>query len=331
MWSGAISFGLVNVPVKLYSAVSRKTVRFHQLNKDTGTRIAQKRVDAAERRGGSVREPRQGLRADEGALRRHHARGARGARSREEPDDRHRGLRRPRRHRPRLLRPSLLPDPGQGLREGLRAAAERDGGVRQGGDRARRAAVEGAAGRDPARARQRADDGDDDLRRRGRPARPDRRPARGRRPQGLRARAEDGPAADRLALLGLRAREVPRRVPREGARADRAQGGRRGDRRPARGAAAGQGPGPDGGARGEPRRGQGRRRGRARSPPGSRRARRSRPRPRRRGRARTRRASARCARRPSGPTARARGRGPSRTGGRGPDTARRARSRGRGR
>jgi DNA end-binding protein Ku len=46
MWSGAISFGLVNVPVKLYSAVSRKTVRFHQLNGKTGTRIAQKRVDA---------------------------------------------------------------------------------------------------------------------------------------------------------------------------------------------------------------------------------------------------------------------------------------------
>jgi DNA end-binding protein Ku len=46
MWSGAISFGLVNVPVKLYSAVSRKTVRFHQLNADTGHRIAQKRVDS---------------------------------------------------------------------------------------------------------------------------------------------------------------------------------------------------------------------------------------------------------------------------------------------
>ena len=46
MWSGAISFGLVNVPVKLYSAVSRKTVRFHQLNGKTGHRIAQKRVDA---------------------------------------------------------------------------------------------------------------------------------------------------------------------------------------------------------------------------------------------------------------------------------------------
>jgi DNA end-binding protein Ku len=46
IWSGAISFGLVNVPVKLYSAVSRKTVRFHQLNGKTGTRIQQKRVDA---------------------------------------------------------------------------------------------------------------------------------------------------------------------------------------------------------------------------------------------------------------------------------------------
>jgi DNA end-binding protein Ku len=46
MWSGAISFGLVNVPIKLYSAVSKKTVRFHQLNGETGSRIAQKRVDS---------------------------------------------------------------------------------------------------------------------------------------------------------------------------------------------------------------------------------------------------------------------------------------------
>jgi len=45
IWSGAISFGLVNVPIKLYSAVSRKTVRFHQLNRETGVRIQQKRVD----------------------------------------------------------------------------------------------------------------------------------------------------------------------------------------------------------------------------------------------------------------------------------------------
>jgi DNA end-binding protein Ku len=45
IWSGAISFGLVNVPVKLYSATSPKSVRFHQLSRETGSRIRQKRVD----------------------------------------------------------------------------------------------------------------------------------------------------------------------------------------------------------------------------------------------------------------------------------------------
>jgi DNA end-binding protein Ku len=45
IWSGAISFGLVNVPVKLYSATQPKTVRFHQLSSKTGSRIKQKRVD----------------------------------------------------------------------------------------------------------------------------------------------------------------------------------------------------------------------------------------------------------------------------------------------
>jgi DNA end-binding protein Ku len=45
IWTGAISFGLVNVPVKLYSATSPKTVRFHQLSGKTGARIRQKRVD----------------------------------------------------------------------------------------------------------------------------------------------------------------------------------------------------------------------------------------------------------------------------------------------
>ena len=45
IWTGAISFGLVNVPAKLYSATSPKTVRFHQLSSKTGARIRQKRVD----------------------------------------------------------------------------------------------------------------------------------------------------------------------------------------------------------------------------------------------------------------------------------------------
>ena len=44
IWKGAISFGLVNVPVKLYSAVSKKTVRFNQLHDADHARIQQKRV-----------------------------------------------------------------------------------------------------------------------------------------------------------------------------------------------------------------------------------------------------------------------------------------------
>jgi DNA end-binding protein Ku len=47
IWSGAISFGLVNVPVKLYSATSPKTVRFNQISGKTGARIKQQRVDSS--------------------------------------------------------------------------------------------------------------------------------------------------------------------------------------------------------------------------------------------------------------------------------------------
>ncbi|QGG96677.1 non-homologous end joining protein Ku [Actinomarinicola tropica] len=44
MWSGAISFGLVNIPVKLFTAVTPKTVRFNQIDSRTGSRVRQKLV-----------------------------------------------------------------------------------------------------------------------------------------------------------------------------------------------------------------------------------------------------------------------------------------------
>ena len=46
VWSGAISFGLVQIPVKLYPAVSSRTVAFHQLDSKTKSRIKQLRVSA---------------------------------------------------------------------------------------------------------------------------------------------------------------------------------------------------------------------------------------------------------------------------------------------
>jgi DNA end-binding protein Ku len=44
IWSGSVSFGLVNVPVKLVTATSPKDVRFHQLHDADKARIQQKRV-----------------------------------------------------------------------------------------------------------------------------------------------------------------------------------------------------------------------------------------------------------------------------------------------
>lgn len=48
IWSGSISFGLVNIPIKLYAAVSRKSVSFNQLDSRTGARIKHKKVSAAD-------------------------------------------------------------------------------------------------------------------------------------------------------------------------------------------------------------------------------------------------------------------------------------------
>jgi DNA end-binding protein Ku len=48
IWKGAISFGLVTIPVKLYSATEEKDVTFHQVRRSDGSRIKYKRVAAAD-------------------------------------------------------------------------------------------------------------------------------------------------------------------------------------------------------------------------------------------------------------------------------------------
>lgn len=44
IWKGAVSFGLVSIAVKLYSATEEKTIRFHQVHRDDGGRIRYQRV-----------------------------------------------------------------------------------------------------------------------------------------------------------------------------------------------------------------------------------------------------------------------------------------------
>ena len=44
IWKGAISFGLVTIPVRVYGATEEKSLRFHQLHAEDGGRIRYKRV-----------------------------------------------------------------------------------------------------------------------------------------------------------------------------------------------------------------------------------------------------------------------------------------------
>src|SRR3954449_5289482 len=52
VWTGSISFGLVNVPVKAYTAVRDHDLHFHQLDKRSGSRIHNRKV--AEKTGEEV-------------------------------------------------------------------------------------------------------------------------------------------------------------------------------------------------------------------------------------------------------------------------------------
>src|SRR6195256_2773002 len=48
IWKGAVSFGLVTIPVRLYSATEEKDVAFHQVRRSDGSRVKYKRVSAAD-------------------------------------------------------------------------------------------------------------------------------------------------------------------------------------------------------------------------------------------------------------------------------------------
>ena len=44
LWTGAISFGLVNVPVRMYGAVEEKDLRFHYVHEKDGSRIGYEKI-----------------------------------------------------------------------------------------------------------------------------------------------------------------------------------------------------------------------------------------------------------------------------------------------
>jgi len=65
VWSGSITFGLVNIPVRLYPATQPKDVRFHLYDRRTGKRVRYERVTRAEEVATFAPEPAFPLPTDE--------------------------------------------------------------------------------------------------------------------------------------------------------------------------------------------------------------------------------------------------------------------------
>ncbi len=224
IWTGSISFGLLNVPVKLYSAVSSRSISFRELRDGDHSRIRHKRV--AEEDGEEVPYEKI-VKGYEIAPEQYVIL------SRDELEDLA-----PKKTKAIQIedfvdldeidpiyfdRPYYLgPQPGAERAYALLAKAmaeQRKVAI------ARFVCATRRASRRSAPTGRRADAGDDALRRRGRPAGAARRAAR--RGRGRRAEQEggrDGEGADRLPRLRLRAVRLQGRVPRRAARPDRAQG-----------------------------------------------------------------------------------------------------------
>src|SRR4051794_8617557 len=68
IWSGAISFGLVNVPVKLYPAVSQQDLRFHFFHTKDDSRIGYEKVCKEEGKPVPEKEIAKAYETDSGEL-----------------------------------------------------------------------------------------------------------------------------------------------------------------------------------------------------------------------------------------------------------------------
>ncbi len=198
IWTGAISFGLVTVPVRLYSAVNRKTVRFNQLDSTDNGRIAQRRVNPRtgeevpyERlvKGYEIAPDSYVIITDEelDSLEPEKTRTIDIEDFVEESRD-----------PADLLRPSVLPGARPRRRQALPPAAGGDARDRQGRDRPRGDPLQGEPRGHPPVGR-RAGDVHDAVRRRGQRPVAHRGAARGRRRQDDRQGAVDRQAARRLA------------------------------------------------------------------------------------------------------------------------------------
>lgn len=68
MWKGAVSFGLVSVPVRLYSATESHDLQFRQVRASDGSRIRYRRVAEADGQEVAYRDIAKGYETDDGRM-----------------------------------------------------------------------------------------------------------------------------------------------------------------------------------------------------------------------------------------------------------------------
>jgi DNA end-binding protein Ku len=66
IWNGTITFGMVNVPVKLYTATESKTIHFHLVHARDGSRIENRRICSKEEKEVPYKEVVKGYEVTEG-------------------------------------------------------------------------------------------------------------------------------------------------------------------------------------------------------------------------------------------------------------------------
>ena len=114
LWKGAITFGLVSIPIEVHTAVRDRQLRFHLLTAKDRARVKVRARLREDSQAGRMERSRQGIRIRQGPLRRSDAGRLRDGGPGEDTHDRHPGLRQGRRDRQPLLREALLRHPGAG-------------------------------------------------------------------------------------------------------------------------------------------------------------------------------------------------------------------------
>ena len=118
LWKGAISFGLVTIPVNVFSATRRDELRFRQLDRRDNTPITREAGQRGDRRRGGVGRHRQGLRVRRGLVRRARPGRLQQGQRQGHGDDRHRAGRASRRRAAAVLREAAV----RGARQGRHAS-----------------------------------------------------------------------------------------------------------------------------------------------------------------------------------------------------------------